>query len=497
MTDRPTIPRRRKALYALVVVGGIVGAALFSAHRYSLGLLHPLPPVEPSYPIIESFFDDVRHKAAQVRWPDAEGSKPGARGPEVLLRVRRGTTGAKPFTENGGWFVTMTPDKLPPTRRVLLFGGSTAYGYQLSYDRSLAGQLEAGLRRTTGDDSLRVLNLARPGWELNSLTLLMDRVLRALRRQPPAAVVLMTGNNELFTPILFGVGHHPHEQWPMVQVARQLMLQHGLLRPPPGFDPGYYKKPDWRPIPNWIIGLRIYRARRGVPDASHWLAVRRAYLANFNRRLDELQKLTGRLGVPLVLVVPPVNLSLFPGGIQPQPVTFRALGPTAYNTLAGALERALADNDVAELRRMVKAYPDGPLQRYWLAQTLDRAGKHSDAVAHFRRARDDQMGLLGAMPSVGKAVAARRGTAGVTVARARGLYPADRPVLARSRELFLDACHLTAAGTRLLARDVIEQVSAVISEASGSADAPGSGHPPATTPADPANGTAASTPPSP
>ena len=310
---------------------------------------------------------------------------------------------------------------------------------------------------------MQVLNLSRPGWELNSVNLLIRRVVEEAS-PAPAAVVLYSGNNELLHYMLPELREHWWEALDLYRASHHVLQRLQLLLPPPGFDPSYYQQPDWHLVKSEHLRTRVWSLPRGLSDASFWTTVRRLFLSNYQRNLHQLATALRQERVPLVLVVPPVNLYLNPGGIQPQPPTFRAVGPLTYERLAQRLRRAVdrAPADLSGVKALVEEEPSGPIQRYMLALTLDQAGRHQEARQHYIRCRDSMMGLLGAMPSIGQIVREMSRHPGVAVVETRDLYPPDRSIRLRSRELFLDTAHLTPLGNKLVAREAAAVTAGVL-----------------------------------
>ena len=446
------IPRWRRLLYALItlalICGLIEGLCFLLARR--------LPPAPPAYTSVETFLVDYGNRTRQPWFLDQDGPLPGVKGPRVVLRVAPETADARPFPGPGGKVRVLAPEQLPAGRRVLLLGASAAYGDGVKQRQTLAWQLQTLLRarRPAGDGAqLQVLNLARPAWELNSVAALAERLLEQLSARP-AAVVLYTGNNEFSIPPIFQL----QQRSPLSALASYRLVLHqartrGWLKPPPGSDFHAFRNPRWEVFDAAAIRARLWHNSAGLPDMSYWTRVRKLQLTQFRTRLAQLVARVKAAGVPLVLVPPPVNLHFFPGGIYPQPVTYRAVGSKKYAALAARLDRALERSDLPALQALAREEPSGPLQRYYLGQQLDQAGKYRQAGRHLEAARDHTMGLLAALPSTAVACG-ELAAPGVAVVDSSDFYGGQRSVRERSRELFNDSCHPSAVGHRLLAQKV-------------------------------------------
>lgn len=369
---------------------------------------------------------------------------PGALGPKVVLRVPEGAPGAVPFAGPDGYLTLVRPEALPGRERVLIFGASAVYGDGVTFAQSLGARLEARLRRRLGRPGLRVLNLARPRWESTSVVALLRRVLPRIQPKP-LAVILCSGNNELLSFALPG--------------------QKGgiLAAPEAGQDPEFYRKPDWGPVSAAVARTRVLRPepRRGRSDASFWPPARQRYLAQYRKNLKQAVAAVRGQGIPLLLLTPPINLHFFVAGVQPQPLTFRPVGAEAQAALIEAFEQALEQTDpTAALEKLVERAPDGPLQRYLWAQGLSQAGQTERALVQFRQARDQMMGVLGALPAMAEIMAGLKGP-GVTVLDSAFIYPAGS-TWKRSKELFNDSCHLSPLTHTLLARRLAPELAKMI-----------------------------------
>ena len=451
MSARPkrSIPRWRRALYALLVLGLLLGVTEGVCRL----LARELPQGPPAYTDVETFITDYGNRTRQPWFIGQDGPLPGAQGPKVVLRVDPAEPGALPFEGAGGKVKLLLPAQLPGQRQVLVLGASAAYGDGVKHAQTLARQLQglvAGQR-----PALSVLNLARPAWELNSVSALLQRLLKQLPR-PPAAVVLYSGNNEFSVPPIFSVGENPLKALAAYRVAVHQASRRGWLPPPPGTDFSLFRNPRWEAIASTEVLARLWRPGAGLDDMSYWTRVRTMQLAQYKAGLVRVTTLLRQRKIPLVLVPPPVNLHFFVGSIYPQPVTYQP-GRQRYLSAARRLELALQTRDEAALRQLVRDEPGGPLQRYALGQLLDQAGKHQLAAAELSRARDSMMGLLAALPAMARLAAELAGPS-VAVVDSAGFYPPGVSVRQRSRQLFNDSCHPSATGHRLLAREVARQL---------------------------------------
>ena len=367
---------------------------------------------------------------------------PGHAGPKVTVRGSPRADGAIYYRGPRGYVTLHRPDRLPGgSQRVLLFGASAVYGDRVKLEQTVGELVQTALRNKLNRPGLRVVNLARPAWELNSVAALLRRVVPKVS-PPPLAVVLCTGNNEFLSFNLPG-------------------QQGGVFAGPVADqDPTYFRKPDWGPILNQVAALRVFSRYRGLPDARFWPTARQVYLQRYRELLTEIVTSLRRLDIPLVLVSPPINLHLFVGGLQPQPVTFRPVGARQYDALRKRLVNALKADDMATITELVTRYPDGPIQRYFLAQHLEKKGELKKSRAQFYTARDRMMGILSALPTMARVMNGLAGP-GVTVVDTSFLYP-EGSTWKRSRQLFADTCHLSPMAHGLLAERLADTLAGVV-----------------------------------
>jgi len=452
---RPAISAWRKVLYAAVVVLVVLGAA----EGVSRLLWVPEPQRKGTFPSLQIYLDSTRHDAVNPR-AHLDRRLPGPRDPGVIMRVPEKTAGAVDFIGGGGEYLLTELSRLPGERRVLVFGGSAAWGPSFDYPKTFAAVTEQGLRRRLADPALRVLNLARPGWELNRITELMLHVVETLPRAP-AAVILLSGNNELLhVEQLRAVGVPTAPPLALYSQLTRQLGRLGLLGPPPGTDPNSFLTVQADPFTPQQISQRIWRPGRGMEDASYWPAIRRAYVSRYRHNLRRIAARLRRAKIPLVLVPPPINLHYFPGGMHPQPVTFDKVGRAGYLRRSLRLERALKKHTIKGLEALVRDLP-GPLQRFALGQLYDAAGRRREAFEQLMAARDDMMGVLESLPTMTASAISLHGN-GVAVIDTRSWYRDSRPVRQTALEMFVDSCHLTDDGHKRLAKMIVEALTGML-----------------------------------
>jgi lysophospholipase L1-like esterase len=445
----PPITRRRKALFAALTVLGLL-LLLDVASRL---LARDDPAQRPrTYRSVERYLEERRAWVEQVRI---------YRPADVTMRVPEGTADSFPYEGEMGHIVRVDPRGLSPgARRVLLFGSSAAYGFGVPFADSLGAQLEAMLRRE-GAPPLRVLNLARPAWELVSQVRLVREVVAELPH-PPEAVVLYAGNNEFY------------EHWLPPRIGARPWESLGVYR----LLKGWLTRPRKIPDPHGGVEAReaasqVWSPSGGLTDASFWPRERALHVEQYRRTLKDLVAWLRARKIVVVLVPPPVNLGFFAGSLQPQPLTYAPVSVGAQAELGRELRAALGTTpDLPRLERLTRDPAAGPLQHWALGQLLDRAGRHAEAARQLSLARDRMWGYLAAVPTLASIVRELR-QPGVGIVDDAEWYPSDRPVRELSRELFIDACHPSRRGHELLAREIAR----LLERQRPSASAPAAPHP--------------------
>lgn len=330
----------------------------------------------------------------------------------------------------------LRPRRGPLPIRVCWFGESAAAGYLYAPHLTPARVLEAQLRELTGaaegEEAYEVVDLARTNETLTSLVATVEAALQL----EPDLLVVYAGNNWrlLETPEVSPLV-------PSVRGRQEVASALGMASPAPAGPAG----------PAGLARKRLAAKATAALD-----------------RLAALADLAGGARVPLVLVLPEVNLADWESR-QP-PVWLPGDGtPRWYRHLAEALQ-ALERRDWAGTERTAWAMNalDGstcPTPFRLLARAWQGAERLADA-------RDAALAEVDAVhyPLLAFLDAPRAGTDERTLladaARRHGLPTVDlRQVLADAggtpwvgRRFFLDYCHLTSEGMAALGAAVAEQV---------------------------------------
>jgi lysophospholipase L1-like esterase len=420
----------RKVIYSVAVVC-LVLALLELAVR----LWNPRIQEERAryFPDLKTYLKHCRESHAKLRVIDKDD--------RVMVRVAKGTPGATEHTE-GGYVVPLTPARFPAgTRRVFIIGGSAAYGFFFPYHKTFGGLLESKLRAGLHTRGVHVLNIANPGWDLQSQVLRLKHALRRLQGTPDA-VVVYAGNNE--SPPYWRPPKIGWRPWRRLFAFRVLKAK--LLPPKPPDEPA-------DPFTTEDTLRFIWLPSGGLDNASFWPEERKIYFRHFRSQMRDILGYLHRRHVFAVLVPLPINPDAFDGHVTPQPMTFRPVGAAEHRRLADKLARAMHSDppDQSLVEEVVREAPDGPLQLWILGRMLDREGRHAEALRYLMRSRANWWGMGFGMPTMA-AIAREQGKSpDVALVDTRNMYDPRRSIRQQAAEMFLDGCHLNGRGHRLLA----------------------------------------------
>lgn len=308
--------------------------------------------------------------------------------------------------------------------RVAFFGESVAAGYLYAPHLTPAGVLEEQLRALGGENNFEVIDLARTN---ETLAGLRDTVRASLQIQPDVLVLFVGNNwNLLETPELSPFA-------PSVRARQELAL---ALRAE-GIE--------------GAVRLAGERLRRAATAA-----------------LDEIALLTRAVGIPVVAVLPEVNLADWESR---QPVPWLPGDGTArWHTLYREAEERLASEDAeaaAEIAGRMLDLDGGLCPSTWrlLGLAYQALGDEAGALGACRAEVD-----AAAYPTLAFLDAPRATTAVQEIlrdaCRRHGFLPVDLPEifaahtgsLLPGRRLFLDYCHLTSEGIRVAMAAVTSEV---------------------------------------
>lgn len=341
-----------------------------------------------------------------------------------------------PFGDHYATRKILRPKQAELPLRVAFFGESVAAGYLYAPHLTPAQVLEEQLRAAGGQENFEVVDLARTNETLAGLR----ATVRSSLQIQPDVLVLFVGNNWnlLETPEI-----SPYA--PSVKARQELAvaLRDGGLAGP------------------------VELARGRIRDAAR---------ATF----DEIALFTQAVGIPVVVVLPEVNLADWENR---QPVPWLPRDATSrwhssYRTALDLLARGDAAGAAGMTERMLEL-DAGACPSTWRLRALarralgDEAGALEACRAEVDSAAYPTLAFLGAPQATTQARDLLR-----EACRRHGFLPVDLPAifaehtgsLLPGRRLFLDYCHMTLEGIRVAMAAVAAQVLRVSGMVEGEPD---------------------------
>lgn len=339
-----------------------------------------------------------------------------------------------PFGDHYATRRELRPKRSELPLRVAFFGESVAAGYLFAPHLTPAGVLEDQLRAAGGESNFEVLDLARTNETLSGLL----ATVRAAFQINPDVLVLFTGNNWNLLETSEVSPYAPSTT--ARQEVAALLKAEGLAGP-----------------------VRLARER-----------LRETAEAVF----DEIALMARAVGIPVVVVVPEVNLADWENR---QPVAWLPEDGVArwhhlYQDAVAALDREEPEDAETAAHAMV-GLDGGSCPTAWrlLAQARMAVGDPEGAAAAARAEVD-----AAAYPALAFLGAPQAGTAVQNllrdIARRHGFVSIDLPEVFAThsasplpgRRLFLDYCHLTAEGMQI----AMAAVAAAVLDLSGMMESP-------------------------
>jgi len=335
-------------------------------------------------------------------------------------------------------------------RRICWFGESAAAGYLYAPHRTPAQVLAAHLQRAAGEDRYEVIDLARTN---ETLAPLVATVESALQLEPDLLVVY-AGNN---WPLL-----ETPEVSPSIPSVRDRQALAAALVPP---------------------GQRTDGDRQTLAVAGAVGKARKHLALEASAALDRLAEIARSAAIPLLLVIPEVNLDDWEN-VQP-PVWLPGDRSGRWHALFEEARDALAAQEWDEVERLAWAMNtlDGsscPTPFRLLARAWKDQGEEHQALDAARAEVDSVHYPLLCCLGAPQATTAVR-TLLTDAASRHDLPTVDlRTVFAEhtgsslpGRRMFLDYCHLTAEGMHVLGAAVAAEILRLCPVGDEAADPPG------------------------
>lgn len=340
------------------------------------------------------------------------------------------------------------PRSNPDEFRIVVLGGSSAFGVPYDSRFSIGSIVAWGLRPLLPAGRIALDVLAEPGIHLER----NHEKLAELARRPDLLIVHV-GDNEL------------SYRYPWDRTV-----------------PGYYRDGPSRTVFAEATGRfssfcalideAIFAQRRGEvppPKPNRPLVDRpicsaeefAAISADFRRRLDAIVSWADSIGCKVVLVVPPTNDADFEPNRSVLPPDTETAEREAFARefeIARGLETTDPSKSISLYENLIRKYPDFAEIRYRLGRLLRDAGRTSEARAEFVRARDRDgfpIRCLSEFQATIRDVGARHGS---IVIDAPALFRAHARQGLPGLDLFHDAMHPTLRGQALLGDEIVQEL---------------------------------------
>ncbi|MFI5349977.1 MAG: tetratricopeptide repeat protein [Elusimicrobiota bacterium] len=314
MSGTPGSRAARRALAFLAAIGLLVGAE--AALRAKWGP----PSKEPVWGEFGIYYEDIYKKFFRLTLSRSWE-------PVYVSNRERAVPQEFPALKETGAF------------RVFVVGGSVAM--EFGYDDPT--RLKEFFARSLPGRSIEVIGCGMGGYDSFRDALVQREVLD----HRPDAIVLLSGNNEYYTPETTNAGLY--------------RLKNRLRR-------------------LWLFRWPLDRLSPPRPALAPTLSER---LASFEKNLTLMARRARERKVPMIFCTLPANIRDMPP-LRSRPRWNSSGYLDAWNAFDAGDDRLAS----VEFERYVSAHPDDPSGHYWLAKLLDRRGLYSRAREHYSRAVD-------------------------------------------------------------------------------------------------------------
>lgn len=337
---------------------------------------------------------------------------------------------------------TFAKDKPLRELRVFALGGSTTFGLRVGADEAFAAVLGRRLAEAAPRNTVEAVNLGCPGWA-------SDRVLNlipVLLTYEPDLIVVYCGHNELL-----GGGA---AAGPNLDAARR--VRYAALRA--------------SALVRWAARARVgwagdvtvtqeneeqaYLREGRLPAA----LIEEAAVQRFSDNVRQMAQVCHSAGVPILFVLPAANLSNFP------PISRHvggAVDAARFDALSAEAQRRLTGGEAAAaleaLDRAAELSPHYALVHFARGKVLEALGRPAEARAAYQRACDLDVYAHRITSRLEAALIAAAESSGAPWVDLRDIFhgSADGPAAAPVEALFLDHCHPTVTGHRLIAERLL------------------------------------------
>ena len=428
----------------------MLGLAIIDVGLRTLGLM---PPQDP---LVFHLRSHAHHFSPFVEADDAYLTiKPEWINREEVLLFTRGKRSGRYFLYPGFRPCRITKNKSPNTIRIFILGGSTTFGLYVGADAAFPAVIEKKLRGLLKDRDVDVINLGCPGLPNTRVANLLDTVLTL----DPDLVIVYAGHNEMlegnmddasrfgfssklrvallsissiFAWANYAVSNLGESQAYDVVKEEVAALEAGKILV---YDP-----------------LKVPSDQCRLPSDEFLYSVASSYGANVQTTILKAREAR----VPIMFVLPISNLLVPPAvpardDSSEQMEVLQSLVVDARHALKkGRIKKAMDDLD-----RALELSPRHAMTRYLRGCTFMALGYREQALAELQIACDFDFYMMHRITSQLES-AMIRAVEGLNTqwVDLRSTFRKEISV-ASSQKLFVDHCHPTKYGHRLIAEQVV------------------------------------------
>ncbi len=345
---------------------------------------------------------------------------------------------------------TFPAAKRAGTRRYFVFGGSVTYGWGLpspakeTYAHVLRNLLQQGGRGEFED-----LNAGAPCYASYRLVGLVEECVQ----YEPDFIVIMSGHNEFLEPryyadLMAKQGGGAGRLWHSLRLVQLVQDVGYRLR---GADEG----PGRKAGEAFLVGEEFEGTQYVVRDQAEF----RHTIEHYERNLRRMLAAAEARGIPVIVCTVPSNLrDCPPNHTEPTGTMSLQEMQRKGQDVQALLERREWAQVLAAVDGVLAIEPRAAAFHYWRGVALDRMGRYDEARKHYLLAKDLDGFPHRAISPFNDIVRTLAAEGNAHLFDAEKLFESSARDGLPGNDLFIDNCHPSAQGHRLLAeglRDVV------------------------------------------
>lgn len=379
---------------------------------------------------MRELLQQLSYEAPNPQAPENAEKTPGVATDKVGIWRRQTVDGATWYERDrkmgGRWRLWADTERIYPKtgkRRVVLMGESVSRGYYYDPYFTVAMEMEKSLNNSDEGQETEVVDLGRTALSMDELRTLMEEstVLE------PDAVVVFAGNN-----------------WLSALTAK-------------------LTREEQEKIFEWVSSDRVHAV---IPFLEHKMsAIVRLLLA-------EIKKLFVDRGIPVVYMIPPVNLRDWKNiSVEESPTWLHEDRARAWMAARDRAFSALSDGQADMLAEaaftMTQLDPSHPLGYELLADLYRIQGRQEEELKYLQLVRSTSVfNRLGSsapvcLPIIADTIRSYASDHGIRVVDLRAIFLEETGEIP-GRNLFLDYCHLNLEGIRIAVRHTVRSLLEVL-----------------------------------